>query len=404
MPSSTTARGVLLDRARRHVSFAALCRHVGPSDPGWIESLGQMSAISKDGETALEDDLDYEPLSCTLGDRAATIPKSFIWYRLMACAAALLSEDDMLEMSAHYYLAHAISDTLALRNAGERDAPTDLMPLICRELAGRPRGDSETRLFAVLGELITADLEERSPEDIETLCDAFEHVEQELCTAREYISPEYVWGLTRFDSHHGLWLSLVRDHFPTQVPHASELRDSLIEHGARWVVPSQAGVPIVQDDQHSGDPGAPPFGSDAITFFLHRARSHRGRRVALRLAEDCFESEGSITRSDERFPSRLSAMNNAIQAAHAIGAFDLAARWASLAKPYARDNAYLPHNLACAFAAVGRRDDAFAMCAIAVETSDPAAIAHLRDDEDLGSLRSEARFMALFDGRAKPGP
>lgn len=354
-----------------------------------------MCALWEDGAKVVADDFDWEPLLHPLGDRRAAKPKSFVWYRVMASSAALLSNDDMLTMSGHYYLAHAISDTLALRDADDREAPTDLIPEICREQARRPDACLETRLFATLGELLTAELEARTPAAIVMLCDALEHIEQSLCNSGNYRAPQYVWGATHFDSHHAVWLRLVRDHFPSHVPQASKLRDTLLEHGARWVDTADAHAAKIADDELD----VTEYNLGDISFFLRRARSNRARAVALRLAESCFGSVAQIDRSDDRLSSWLSAMNNAIHAAHASGEFDLAARWANIAKPYAGDNAHLPYNLACAFAAVGRRDDAFAMCTLAVEMGDLTNLEQLRNDEDLGPLRSEARFVALFRGR-----
>ena len=277
----------LLDRARRHLSFEDLCRFVGPSDPGWIESLGVMAAIWEDGEAALAEGLDWEPLLHAHRDRGAVNPRAYLWYRLLAVAASLLSNDDMLALSIPVSLGRLIGDAAALERLGAPDAPSDLVAEICAEV-----------------DCADADL--------------------------------------------------------------------------------QTEIPVVEDEAADVD-----FGGHAIAFFLQRAKSSRGRKVALRLAESCFYPGAATSDAD------LGAMNNAIHLAHACGAFERAARWADVARPHARKNANLPHNLACAFAAVGRMDDAFAMCAIAVEQGYDHLEA-MRTDEDLGTLRSEPRFRALF--------
>lgn len=373
---------------------------MGPSDPGWIEYLGQMSAICSDGVAALEASIDWEPLSNALRGRKTANHTSFLWYRLMAASAALLSDDDMLLASAPRYLGRAIGDTLALRDAGERAAPTDLIAEVCTEIAQRPDVYPETRLFAVVGRLITAELAGDGHQDIALLCQTLEATEQALRASEDYRAPEYVWGATAFDSEHALWLALVRDHFPTKVPQAAQIKQLLLEQGARWIDSGEAEVPVAPADEEVGDPDATVYGLDAVSFFLYGASSTRARTVALRIASDCAELKAEMTRDDDRFSSWLTTMNNAINAAHAHGAFALAAQWADVARPYAGDNPYLPHNLACAYCAVGRTDDAFAMCALAVKMDNPG-LEQLRDDDDLGSLRSEPRFVALFSRRGK---
>lgn len=278
----------LLDRARRHLSFEDLCRFAGPSDPGWIESLGVMVAIWEEGEAALTEGVDWEPLLDAHRDLGAANPRVYLWYRLMAIAASLLSYDDMLALSIPVSLGRLIGDSATLAKLGAPDAPTDLVAEICTEV----------------------DCSDADPQTHE--------------------------------------------------------------------------VPIV--DEESGDVD---FGGQAIAFFLQRAKTARGRKVALRLAEACFDPSAPTTEAD------LGAMNNAIHLAHGSGAFELAARWADVARPHARKNANLPHNLACAYAAVGRMDDAFAMCVVAVEEGYEDLEA-MRNDDDLGTLRSEPRFSALF--------
>ena len=278
----------LLDRARQHLSFGDLCRFVGPSDPGWIESLGVMAAIWEDGEAAVAEGVDWEPLLDAHRDYGAANPRVYLWYRLMAVAASLLSHDDMLALSIPVSLGRLIGDSATLARLGARDAPTDLVAEICAEV-----------------DCIDAD-----------------HQTHE--------------------------------------------------------------IPVV--DEASGDV---EFGGQAIAFFLQRAKTARGRKVALRLAECCFLPTAPTTEAD------LGAMNNAIHLAHGSGAFELAARWADVARRHARKNANLPHNLACAYAAAGRMDDAFAMCAIAVE-EEYEDLEAMRNDDDLGTLRSEPRFRALF--------
>lgn len=70
-------------------------------------------------------------------------------------------------------------------------------------------------------------------------------------------------------------------------------------------------------------------------------------------------------------------------------------RWSDVAAPFVRKNAYLGHNLACAYVQVGRIDDAFDMCKAAIEIGYPRT-SDMRVDKDLGALLKQDRFQKLF--------
>jgi predicted hotdog family 3-hydroxylacyl-ACP dehydratase len=88
-------------------------------------------------------------------------------------------------------------------------------------------------------------------------------------------------------------------------------------------------------------------------------------------------------------------LNSALHRTFAAKETALGARLADLSRPHARANAFIPHNAACAYAAVGRYDDALAMCRIAVDIG-YAHLDRLAKDKDLGALLRRREFKALF--------
>jgi hypothetical protein len=91
----------------------------------------------------------------------------------------------------------------------------------------------------------------------------------------------------------------------------------------------------------------------------------------------------------------LEVLNSALHRSFAAKQRELGERLAKLAKRHARGNALIPHNAACAFAAVGRYDDALAMCRLAVRMG-YAHLDRLSKDKDLGALRNRREFKELF--------
>lgn len=124
------------------------------------------------------------------------------------------------------------------------------------------------------------------------------------------------------------------------------------------------------------------------------------------------KGEAAFARAELLFHPKLQeraswakAMNDAI--ARAFGSDKKRSeRWADVARPHVGENAYLGHNLACAFVAVGRIGDAFEMCKAAVAADYPR-LSDMRTDRDLGPLLKQPRFQALFgpadrvDGRVR---
>lgn len=95
----------------------------------------------------------------------------------------------------------------------------------------------------------------------------------------------------------------------------------------------------------------------------------------------------------------LSNLNDAIYYANKVKDSALASLLAEAAAPHAAASNNLPHNAACAFAAVGRYDEALAMCRIAVENN-YHDLERMKVDRNLGALRKSPEFQALFGGGA----
>jgi len=93
--------------------------------------------------------------------------------------------------------------------------------------------------------------------------------------------------------------------------------------------------------------------------------------------------------------SYLQAMNNACVRAHAAKAYELAGRIADRVQPVARENPYIFHAAACAYAALGDHAKAFEQVKLAVATEYPH-LGKVEVDSDLGPLLEWPEFKALF--------
>jgi len=102
-----------------------------------------------------------------------------------------------------------------------------------------------------------------------------------------------------------------------------------------------------------------------------------------------------IKRNSRQGHGWLSQLNDAIYYANKSKDHALASRLAETAAPHAAASDNLPHNAACAFAAVGRNEEALAMCRIAVENG-YHDIQRMKGDRDLKALRASPEFAALF--------
>jgi tetratricopeptide (TPR) repeat protein len=93
--------------------------------------------------------------------------------------------------------------------------------------------------------------------------------------------------------------------------------------------------------------------------------------------------------------SYLRSLNNACIQAHAVKAFEAAARIADRSQPFAAENPYIYHAAACAYAAVGDMAKAFHQVKLAVE-HDYEHLGKVETDRDLGALLDWPEFKSLF--------
>lgn len=89
------------------------------------------------------------------------------------------------------------------------------------------------------------------------------------------------------------------------------------------------------------------------------------------------------------------AWNNACVTAHAVGDFAKAKELADGAQPYARENPYIYHAAACAYAATGDHQRAFEQVKGGVE-ADYDFIERMEKDTDLGPILEWPEFRAIF--------
>jgi tetratricopeptide (TPR) repeat protein len=89
------------------------------------------------------------------------------------------------------------------------------------------------------------------------------------------------------------------------------------------------------------------------------------------------------------------AWNNACIHAHALADYRLAVELADGGQRFAPENPYIYHSAACAYAAVGRIDQALDQVRRAIE-HEYEHTEKMETDNDLAPLKSDPRFPALF--------
>ena len=117
------------------------------------------------------------------------------------------------------------------------------------------------------------------------------------------------------------------------------------------------------------------------------------RDIALALYDRVLEL--AIPDEGNERTNYLRSLNNACIQAHAVKAFEAAARIADRAQPFAAENPYIYHAAACAYAANGDMAKAFHQVKLAVE-HDYEHLAKVETDRDLGALLEWPAFKALF--------
>jgi hypothetical protein len=229
----------LLERARARVTPDDVARYV-PNDPGYPEYVAAFEAIVRRGEPSLRREFAVtETIALTrwCDARAATDPSRFRWFRVLTCAVEVLLDDSD---TPHYGLAALLVDCLALAEAGDDEAPTDLLSAVAREIAAHPSRGLEEQGFCLLAELLLAGVDRRDGAGIEALCAAIDACERrgwEIRVAYPIRLPRgerSLWRLTHFHQLHPVWLDLVEARFPVEPPTAAAMKRHLLAGGTRW--------------------------------------------------------------------------------------------------------------------------------------------------------------------------
>lgn len=99
-------------------------------------------------------------------------------------------------------------------------------------------------------------------------------------------------------------------------------------------------------------------------------------------------------RENER-ENYLRIVNNTIVGTSKLGEWEIAARIADYFSQYTKENIYIAHSAACAYAQTGQKEKALAMVKLAVENQ-YEHLNLLKEDEDLDSIKEDPRFIAFF--------
>ncbi len=136
-----------------------------------------------------------------------------------------------------------------------------------------------------------------------------------------------------------------------------------------------------------------PANVTLLAKIAHDAIQAQERDHALALYDRVLELP--IPDELEQRTNYLRSLNNACIQAHAVKAYDAAARIADRAQPFAAENPYIYHAAACAYAAVGDMAKAFHQVKLAVEHQ-YEHLDKVEVDRDLGALLEWPEFKALF--------
>ncbi len=228
-----------------------------------------------------------------------------------------------------------------------------------------------------LAAMITEVVEEIDPEDGDQrttalrLCDRALALDPDNRETLGYQVQLLVWG-DRFDDA----LAKVQQAGDPQL--AAQLLSVTAHHAPARLADALAATPPVVD-----------IIEDLATLAHELGRTDAALAVYRRLLAMPVPAEG-----EERGVYQRCA-NNACVIAHALGNIDEAVRIADAAQPWAAENPHIFHSAACAYAATGDLDRAFAQVERAVEHNYERLDA-VEKDTDLGDLLQQPRFTQLF--------
>jgi hypothetical protein len=129
--------------------------------------------------------------------------------------------------------------------------------------------------------------------------------------------------------------------------------------------------------------------------FLYNASFAAERPLALQILRTVLALPAPGPDAGEARTAMVMAWNNACIHAHALHDYPLAVELADGGQSYGSENPFIYHSAACAYAAVGDVERALAQVALAIEHGYEHT-EKMETDPDLGPLRHDPRFAALF--------
>lgn len=244
------AIGALIDRARGCLGKEDL-PYLVMGDPGTPGYIAAYTRVLAGGVPALLEREDRRPLyesfeiteNLLLSHSDASRSPRHRWFSILTAGIELLGWDGHWElrgMSPSKSLRNLLTDSFALREAGDARVPLDLLPSLCSEMKSAGQNRHE-HMVVRLSELLVAKLD---PLAVEERCrelllghDELQQWGDEHGEPNPWYSerPELVWGVAVSErSELRAWLELVHAHFPSSPPVASEVRERLLREGGEW--------------------------------------------------------------------------------------------------------------------------------------------------------------------------
>jgi hypothetical protein len=226
------------------------------SDPGSAGYVAAYARVLAEGTSALLAESEGRPLYASfditenllLSHSDAARSPQHRWFSILTAGIELMSWDGHWEprgRSPAMALRTLLTDSFALRAAGDPRAPLSLLPPLCRELQAAT-GNLHEATVALFCELLVVAAEATPPKAarVESTCrellrrhERFQQwCDDEGVENRWYVPrPELLWGLLVESRHErDAWLALIEAHFPAAPPLANELRERLLREGAAW--------------------------------------------------------------------------------------------------------------------------------------------------------------------------
>ena len=235
---------VVFDRARKHISWKELSR-LTMNDSGHDSYVAAYGRILDGGMLALfEDTGDGSPLigsfeiteNLLLSHATAGESVTNRWFSVLTACIELLGASKYRHVPFSSTLSALLVDSLALKNAGVGESPSDILPSVCRELQ-QTRSNRHERVLALVAEVLTASLPDAEAEvkcgELHTCHEAFQQWYTEDGERNYYYAerPEFIWGSVVDRSCLPTWLALTEKHFPSSPALVKATRERLLREG-----------------------------------------------------------------------------------------------------------------------------------------------------------------------------